>query len=255
MAIAEACLLTGLETYDATVHHEMYVAQMRIIAKFIYEGFGYLTAEEITNAFHLNLQGKYQEVYKQYGKKQINCEFIGQVLSGYRKYKQDYVNNNESVKRILQPPPKQEVIEYVEDPVNEERVMIEREYQVFLRNPEWHCKLLLDSFYNRLVADELISTGFYERFLRKSQVSLLREKQLIKLVPTSVQKVRDRDSDGNIGFVIKKNFDNHKQLDSELHQLRNGSSGDVKRYARQMAVAGYFKYCLKREMKNIYIRG
>lgn len=231
----------------------MYVAQMRIIAKFISEGFGYITPQELINAFHLNLQGKYPEVYKQYGKKEINCEFIGQVLSAYRNYKQSYVNINPDLLAILHPPEKPKQIEYTDNVENDERVMVEREYQKFLTDPNWNKQLLLQCIYTRLEADELVPKTFYHKFIRKAKIQLLREKQLLKFIPTSKDKVKEQMEDGSIGYIIQKNFDMNTVIDSDLHQIRNGSSDEVKHYAYQLAVAGYFTYCLKKkELKNIY---
>lgn len=233
----------------------MYVAQMRIIAKFILEGFGYLTPMELINAFHLNLQGKYPEVYHQYADKKINCEFIGQVLAGYKNYKQTYVNLNPDLIGILNPPEQPKQIEYKEDIENDERIMVEREYQKFLTDPKWNKELLLECVYNRIEADELVPKNFYHKFIRKAKIQLARQKQLAKFIPTSVDKVKSFDEEGSIGYILQKNFDMNTVLDSDIHQIRNGSSNEVKHFAFQLAVAGYFTYCLKKkELKNIYRR-
>lgn len=254
LAVAEICLLNGLETYDSEHQNAMYVAQMKIIGKFIFEGFGYLTPAEITNAFHLNLQGKYGEVYKQYGKKEINCEFIGQVLSAYRDYKQDFVNLNPDLLKIINPPEELKQIEYRPDIPNEERVMIEKEYQKFLIDPEWNCGLLMNCVYTRLEEDELIPKEFYKKFIKKAQGQLLRESQLKKLMPTSKERVKTNMEDGSIGYIIQKNFDMNKQINQESHQIRNGSSSKVDHFAMQLSVVFYFKNCVNRGLKNIYVK-
>jgi len=250
--VAEICILNGLETYNEESNFNMYVAQMRVIAKFIYDGFGYLTVEEITNAFHLNLQGKYKDVYKQFGKKEINCEFIGQVLSAYREYKQSYVDMNEDILKIINPPEQHKQIEYKTDVPNDERLMVENEFQKFILDPKWNLKLLFDCVYLRLELDELIPQNLYKKFIKKAKSELVKESQLKKLIPTSKDKVKTQLEDGSIGFIIQKNFDMNISIDSESHQIRNGSRPDVKHYAMQLAVAAYFKKCLEKEINCIY---
>lgn len=254
MSIAEICLLNGLETYNSESQYPMYVAQMKIIAKFIYEGFGYLTTDEITNAFHLNLQGKYKEVYHQYADKKINCEFIGQVLSAYREYKQTFVDLNPDILKIINPPEQLKQIEYKEDVPNEERIMVEKEFQKFLIDPQWNCKLLFECVYTRLEEDELVPKKFYKKFYKKAQSELLKESQLKKLIPTSLEKVKQQMEDGSIGSIIQKNYDMNVEINKNSHQIRNGSSHEVKHFSMQLAVVYYFKHCVKNDFKNIYVK-
>lgn len=252
-AIAEICLLNGLETYDSESKSDMFIAQMRIIAKFILEEFGFLTPQELINAFYLNLKGAYPKIHQQYLDKRINCVFIGLVLSDYKAYKQNYVNANPDLLDILNTSEKPKEIEYKEDVQNEERLIILNEFFKFKTDPSWNCKLLLDCVYQRLESDNIIPKGFYKKFYRKSQIELLKEKQLEKFIPTSRNVVKERAASGKKVTTVQKNFDLNKNIDSELHQIRNGSKYLVKRYAMQLAVVQCFTYCMKKDL-SIYVK-
>lgn len=256
--LAEICLLTGLETYPANDNNgnlnPMFVAQVKIIRKFILEGYYFLTPKEILNAFYLNLQGVFGQVIKQYGIKQINCEFIGQVLSAYKEYKSGYINTNPDIQNFIAPTKPLQSIEQATDPVNENRAMIERQFYYFCTNPKWNYRLMLEDCYTTLVHDGLLSSVFYKRFLKNARTLLLQEKQKEGMKPTSTEKVKAHDGDGNSITQILRRFDNKQQIESELHQIRIGFDGKVDRLAKQMAVAGYFKYQLKRGFKNIYVK-
>lgn len=253
--IAEICLLTGLETYSEEKQKEMYQLQMRVISKFILNGFSFLTPKELINAFYLNLQGKYGDVLKQYGvDKKLNCEFIGQVLTGYTNYKSEYINTNPDLLKIIQPQSKLILPAPPVDIANEERVMIEGEFQKFLRDHRWNYRLLFECCYERLVADDQMAPDFYKRYVRKAKILMCREKQKEKLIPTSVDKKEQFFNDGSIGVVLQRNFDNHIHINNELHQIRNESDKAVVRLAKQFAVCGYFKYRLRLGFNNIYVR-
>lgn len=253
LSIAEVCLLTGLETYDAETQPQMYVAQMRIIAKFILEGFPFITQQELTNAFHLNLQGKYDEVYKQFGKRVINCEFIGQVLSGYKKYKEAYINSNPDIIQVIHPTEIKQ-IEYKNDDVNDLREMVLHAFHSFCTDPKYNYRLMPTLIYYRLEVDGLMPKKHYEKYIKKAKILLLKEKQIEKLKPTSVKKKwLEVDDIPPIGIIIETHFDRNETIESELHQIRNESDNSVKLLAMQMAVVGYFKYCIKRSYK-IYQR-
>lgn len=66
-----------------------------------------LTTNEIRHAFYLNNQGEYDEVYRHYNK-ELNAEFMGDVLRAYLKYKQDiYKGNGAEIKGLIDPAPEQ----------------------------------------------------------------------------------------------------------------------------------------------------
>lgn len=261
MVVAEICLLNGLETYDDNEQSAMYVAQMRIIAKFISEGFSFLSLPEITNAFHLNLRGKLisennKEIIKQFGKKQINCEFIGQVLTAYCAYKEKYINNTEGMVDVINPPAQieQKIYEFTEeDYKNEFRRDINASFHEFLTNPKWNYQLLNYRFYDQLEEDGAFKKDLYLKLEKKAKMQLIREKQLEHFHPTSLNKVKQQMEDGSIGSIIEKNFDLANTIDSQLHQLRNGvNDTPVEILAKQMTVKFYFYELLADKKRTVY---
>ena len=247
--VAEVCLLCGLETYDAKADEVMYKAQMRQISKFIMDGYSMLTPDEILNSFHLNLQGKYKEIFKDYGKRKINCEFIGQVLSAYVVYKKDYMIANEDLEKVLYPDPEQKAIEYQwteQDEDNSNREMVEGQYQQFKTDPQWNYQIMISASYDILVKDKLIEERYWELFYKDSKITLAKVRQIAKMQPSAKDFNR-------IGKVLQKHFDHTNRLDSEIHQIRNGVSSEPKLMAKKMAVAQYFKDMLAKGFMNIYI--
>lgn len=81
--MSEIKLVTGAIIYDGN----MLQAQIEMIKRFIVTGFSELTKHEIILAFYLNSQGELDEVYRHYSR-ELNAEFIGDVLRAYRRYKQ-----------------------------------------------------------------------------------------------------------------------------------------------------------------------
>src|SRR5205823_5208666 len=99
-AMSEIILITGAKSYDGP----MLSAQVEIIKRFIWSGFGSLTQKEIVFAFHLNLQGCYDEIFRHYSR-ELNCEFIGDVLRGYVKFKtQISKTKGKDIRSLLNPP-------------------------------------------------------------------------------------------------------------------------------------------------------
>lgn len=88
-----------------------------------------LTVNEIRHAFYLNSQGEYEEVYRHYNK-ELNAEFIGDVLRAYVRYKNGiYRLKGKSIKAILNPV---EVKPPVMPTEQEYRQMIQQHYENFL---------------------------------------------------------------------------------------------------------------------------
>jgi hypothetical protein len=56
---------------------------------FIWTGYGDLKKSEICHAFTLNYQGAYAEKYRHYNR-ELNAEFIGDVLDAYKLLKEDF---------------------------------------------------------------------------------------------------------------------------------------------------------------------
>lgn len=228
----------------------MYKAQMRQISKFIMDGYPFLTSDEILNAFYINLKGKYKEIFKDYGKRKINIEFIGQVLSSYVLYKKEFMIANEDLEKVIFPDPQRTAIEWKwteEDEDNASRGMVEAQYQHFKTDPQWNYQIIITAFYDILVKDKLIEERYWELFYRDSKLTLSKAKQIQKMQPSAKDFNR-------IGNVLKKHYDHTSQLDSEIHQIRNGVSNEPKIMAKKLAVAQYFKDTLAKGFMNIYVK-
>lgn len=80
----EIKMLTGAILHSG----EDLLLQVKVLSKFImsHPQFTGLTTNEIRHAFYLNCQGEYDHVYRHYNK-ELNAEFIGDVLLAYLKYK------------------------------------------------------------------------------------------------------------------------------------------------------------------------
>ena len=62
-----------------------------------------LTTNEIRHAFYLNSQGEYDEVYRHFNK-ELNAEFMGDVLRAYVKYKHDFHKRHSAeIKELIEP--------------------------------------------------------------------------------------------------------------------------------------------------------
>jgi len=255
LVVAEICILNGLETYDEVTQQAMYIAQMRIIAKFIYEGFSHLTIQELTTAFHYNLHGKLisesnKEIIKQYKNKKINCEFIGQVLTAYCKYKEWYINNTDGMINVVKPPEllEQKIVkDWDEHDENERRIDINRAFTAFLTDPKWNYKLMDYKFYHQLVKDGALNEDIHKRFEKNVRNELLAIKQREKFMPSVVRK-------GKKGRIIEKHYDNHLAIDSELHKLRNGVDIAVDIQSKQTAVVFYFKELRDDGRRTVYVK-
>jgi hypothetical protein len=83
---SEIKLITG-----AVLHNgEMMEKQIDMLNRFIVTGFGMLSKSEITQAFYMNLQGQFEEVYVHYNK-ELNAEFVGSVLRAYIRFKKSFL--------------------------------------------------------------------------------------------------------------------------------------------------------------------
>lgn len=251
--VAEICVICGLETYHYEKQAEIFQSQMRSIAKFIYEGYPYLTEKEIINAFYLNLQGKYETIVKVYGAdKKINIEFIGQVLTGYAKYKQGYVNLNPEVINVINPPAAIQQSTRIEMTDDEEREMVEMEYQKFRRHADWNYQLVMPFIYYRLEKDGAIPLDVWKKKQDQAELILKRQKQKEKLIPTSTQTVKEYAEDGTTIYSIIKNHDTVKQIENELYQLRNGVNTIPELLAKQLCVKNYFSWMQRTGFEKIY---
>lgn len=98
--MSEIKLITGVLIHEGS----MMTAQIKMLKIFLYTGFGMLTKEEVVQAFYLNLQGKFGETYRHF-QKELNCEFLGDVLKAFLKYKL-YIRENRGpeLTKIMAPP-------------------------------------------------------------------------------------------------------------------------------------------------------
>jgi len=113
------------------------VKQIEVLKLFIasHPVFTGLTVNEIRHAFYLNNQGEYEEVYRHYNK-ELNAEFIGDVLQAYVRYKTRFYRlKGKEVKAIVLPKhdtPAPVISE------SEYREMIQQHYCLYLNEqPEW----------------------------------------------------------------------------------------------------------------------
>jgi hypothetical protein len=98
--ITEVKMLTGALVYSG----KEFEIQAEMLQLFIVSGFGMLSKSEIVYAFYLNLQGQFDEVYVHYNK-ELNAEFVGNVLRGYLKYKKIFLRQKrDSIITLLEPP-------------------------------------------------------------------------------------------------------------------------------------------------------
>jgi len=91
---AVADLVSEIKLITGAIMHEgdKLELQLEMIKRFIVSGFGNLTKPEIVQAFYMNLQGQFEDVYVHYNK-ELNAEFIGNVLRAYLRWKARLVND------------------------------------------------------------------------------------------------------------------------------------------------------------------
>jgi hypothetical protein len=98
----EVKVLTGAVLYKMGEGLE---EQLEVLKLFVasHPQFTGLTVKEIAHAFYLNAQGEYGEVYRHYNK-ELNAEFVGDVLRAYVKYKRViYSQSGKAIKDVLNP--------------------------------------------------------------------------------------------------------------------------------------------------------
>lgn len=134
--ISEIKLLTGCIIFEG----KELQAQLSVIRRFLYSSFGMLTKEEIIHAFYMNMEGKYNQVYRHYNR-ELNAEFIGDVLRSYLNYKL-YLKETKGpgIKKLLQLGP----VQVIKREVDYEfwKDLIQEEYEAFRKGEStlqmWH---------------------------------------------------------------------------------------------------------------------
>lgn len=125
-------LITGAPVYESD-ESGMLQRQVEMIKRFLWSGYGLLTKEEVINAFYLNMQGRFNEVYKHYNR-EINAEYLGDVLNAYIRFKKAVIEiKGSDVQKILsieyKPAPQMIQVDY-----GFYKTLIQEEYQAFRNN-------------------------------------------------------------------------------------------------------------------------
>lgn len=104
--ISEVKILTGAILYTG---NELRL-QVDVITRFFMSNmaFATLTTNEILHAFYLNNAGEYDQVYRHYNR-ELNAEFIGDVLLAYIKYKRRLYERVD-IKALIDPPKETPVV-------------------------------------------------------------------------------------------------------------------------------------------------
>lgn len=94
--------------------------------------FSALTVSELRHAFFLNAQGEYDEVYKHYNR-ELNAEFVGQVLRAYLQYRRPLDVQAEAIKGKL----RGKLLLPVAVPCTDDwKRIVQRHYDLY-RNGDW----------------------------------------------------------------------------------------------------------------------
>lgn len=109
-SIADLC--SEIKLITGAIMHEgkMLEPQLEMLKRFIVSGFGNLTKAEIVQAFYMNLQGKFEDVYVHYNK-ELNAEFMGNVLRAYMRWKARLVNDKGHKIQLLLQQEKRKAVE------------------------------------------------------------------------------------------------------------------------------------------------
>lgn len=261
-SLAEIILITGGKMYDETKEPKMYKGQLNSINKLLIYSFSFLSFQEIVNAFYLNSAGKMGDTISHYGR-ELNVDFIGNVLAEYKKYKQGLFNQHgidlvKVVKGELPPPPT--VVLTDEDFMNDKRRDIENAYQRLVNNLEMDEGLFPEYFYDVLEADGAIKTGLYENKLAEAKQRLAKAAQIDTMWKTEKEKMRnngsailDETDDG------RGRYEDTGHIGEHLKKLRwLAKEGLLNKHqpavtmSKQIIVKEFFLLCFKNGDKNIY---
>jgi hypothetical protein len=136
--ISEIKLITGALIYEET---QLMKTQVKVIERFLISGFGMLTQKEIIHAFYMNMEGKYEQVFRHYNK-ELNAEFMGDVLRSYLQYKLYFrETKGAEIKKLLQLGPKQEINRAIDYEFWKQ--MVQEEYNSYCKGEAslqmWHA--------------------------------------------------------------------------------------------------------------------
>lgn len=102
--MAEIKMLNGAVLHKSEVVDGVNMLQQQVetMKMFLASNFRFtaLTVSELRHAFFLNAQGEYEEVYKTY-RRELDAEFVGQVLRAYLQYRRPLDQQAEAIKGKL----------------------------------------------------------------------------------------------------------------------------------------------------------
>lgn len=260
--LAEIVLITGGKMYDDVKDPVMYKGQLKSISKLLLYSFGFLTFEEIVNAFYLNSAGRYGEVHSHYGR-ELNVEFIGNVLASYKKFKQGIFNEHgddlvKVIKGELPAPPQKVLTE--EDYTNDKRRDIENAYQQLVKNLEINEQLFPEYFYDVLESDGAIEKGLYEKRLAEAKKKLQQQSQIEILWKEHKEKERNNGHEIDPEIDDGKNrYEDRVHIGKALEKVRWLSEHGllnkhrpVVTLSKQMLVKEFFMICFRNNDPHIY---
>lgn len=261
-SLAEIVFITGGKMYDEKTDKDLYAIQLQTISKFLINSFHFFSFEEIIQAFYLNSSGKFDEIHSHYGR-EMNIEFIGKVLSGYKNYKQGLYNQHGSelvkaIKGELEEPPSPILTD--EDYLNDKRKTIEQAYQRLITTLEIEEGLFPEYFYDVLVDDGLIAAGLYEKNLDAAKEKLQRQTQVEGMWKDHKEKERNngRAIDPEIDDG-KSRYEDRVHIGKALEKVRwLAKNGLLKKYqpavtlSKQMIVKEFFMICFRNNDPCIY---
>ena len=262
ISLAEIVLITGGKIYDDKKESVMFNGQLKSISKLLLYSFSFLTFEEVVNAFYLNSAGRFGETHTHYGR-ELNVEFIGNVLASYKKFKQGIFNERgpdlvKAIKGELAPPPQKVLTD--EDYLNDKRRHIEDAYQRLVKNLEIDEGLFPEYFYDVLEADGAIGKGLFEKNLEEAKNKLQKQAHVDILWKEHSEKKRNngKEIDPQIDDG-KSRYEDKVHIGKSLEKVRFlVKEGLLKRYqpavtmSKQMLVKEFFLICLRNNEEHIY---
>lgn len=261
--LAEVVLITGGKMYDEKKEPVMYKGQLKSISKILLYSFSFLTFEEIINAFYLNSAGRFGETHSHYGR-EINVEFVGNVLASYKKFKQGIFNvHGEDLLKVINPQLPAAAPDMVlteEDYLNDKRKDIENAYQRLVKSLEIDEGHFPEYFYDVLEADGLIAKGLYEKNLEEAKARMQKQSQIELIWKDHKEKER------NNGQEIDPEIDNGRNryedkvhVGKALEKVRwLAKEGLLEKHrpvvtmSKQMLVKEFMMICFRNNDKNIY---
>ncbi len=255
--IAEIIFITGGKLYSTKTQEDkmMYNAQVKTLKKFISEYFNFFSFAEVIKAFYMNNAGQFKKIYSHYGR-ELNIEFIGEVLSAYKEYKQEIFTKHgwELVKLISPdkqlPAPDQSSVDWD----NVARGNIEECYQRFIKTSELNENLIPQHWYDILVSDGLIKPGTYEERIKDAYDKLNSDmKKEINRRENEKAKMKAKgekdsytitDTDG-----LKKDID---RLSISYNTKSFDNFQPLVLVSKQIVVKEYFIEWLRKKRRGIY---